>query len=205
MTLGHALRARNCLASGLFEEFYTLEVDYKEGRASERCSDASNDAISYSAPFEFRSQDLNFLIQSDHAFGPIGSLGAELMSLREQLKGYLSLEKELDATIEGCASAPTADAQEALLIGSALGTAPASAQRRIQQSLLLAQELQKKSREARETASKLEKAEMQLASGWALDYGSGSARKGKWSQFGRGERRWNRAKQSLSACAGLAN
>lgn len=40
----------------------------------------------------------------------------------------------------GRVEAPTADAQEALLIGTTLGSAPASAQRRIQQSLLLAQD-----------------------------------------------------------------
>eukprot|EP00434_Breviolum_minutum_P027559 symbB.v1.2.024376.t1/scaffold2304.1/size82843/2 len=98
------------------QEFYNLELQYKEGRASER---------------------------------------AELMTLREQMKGYMTLEKDLDATIRNCAEAPTVDAQEALLIGTTLGSAPASAQRRIQQSLLLAQELQKKNREARMATLKL--------------------------------------------------
>lgn len=102
------------------QEFYNLELQYNEGRASER---------------------------------------AELMTLREQMKGYLELEKDLDATIKNCAEAPTADAQEALLIGTTLGSAPASAQRRIQQSLLLAQELQRKNREARQASMKLEEAE----------------------------------------------
>lgn len=102
------------------QEFYNLELQYNEGRATER---------------------------------------AELMTLREQMKGYLELEKDLDATIKNCAEAPTADAQEALLIGTTLGSAPASAQRRIQQSLLLAQELQRKNREAREASMKLEEAE----------------------------------------------
>ncbi|CAK9020378.1 unnamed protein product [Durusdinium trenchii] len=123
----------------LRQEFYTLEVQYKEGRANER---------------------------------------AELMTLREQMKGYMNLEKDLDATIKNCAEAPNVDAQdpwvaagkthgmfgrepaeEALLIGTTLGSAPASAQRRIQQSLLLAQELQKKNREAREAQVKLLEAE----------------------------------------------
>jgi len=106
------------------QEFYNLELQYKEGRASER---------------------------------------AELMTLREQMKGYMTLEKDLDATIRNCAEAPTVDAQEALLIGTTLGSAPASAQRRIQQSLLLAQELQKKNREARMATLKLDEAEQEIS------------------------------------------
>lgn len=106
------------------QEFYNLELQYKEGRASER---------------------------------------AELMTLREQMKGYMTLEKDLDATIRNCAEAPTVDAQEALLIGTTLGSAPASAQRRIQQSLLLAQELQKKNREARVATLKLDEAEQEIS------------------------------------------
>ncbi|CAJ1372280.1 unnamed protein product [Effrenium voratum] len=87
---------------------------------------------------------------------------AELATLREQLRGYHDLEKDLDATIKACAEAPTADAQEALLIGTTLGSAPASAQRRIQQSLLLAQELQRANRQQRQTAVKLEEAQQEL-------------------------------------------
>jgi len=44
---------------------------------------------------------------------------------------------------------------EALLIGTTLASAPASAQRRIQQSLLLAQELQRRTREACEARTAL--------------------------------------------------
>eukprot|EP00913_Durusdinium_trenchii_P027479 g25771.t1 len=35
-----------------------------------------------------------------------GDRGAELMTLREQMKGYMNLEKDLDATIKNCAEAP---------------------------------------------------------------------------------------------------
>ena len=111
----------------LRKEFYNLELQYKEGRASER---------------------------------------AELASLREQMRGYLDLERDLDAAIAGCADAPLAssvDAQEALLIGTTLGSAPASAQRRIQQSLLLAQELQRRSRELRQQTAASEEAQKEIA------------------------------------------
>ena len=111
----------------LRKEFYNLELQYKEGRASER---------------------------------------AELASLREQMKGYLALERDLDAAIAGCADAPLAssvDAQEALLIGTTLGSAPASAQRRIQQSLLLAQELQRRSRELRQQTAASEEAQKEIS------------------------------------------
>ncbi|CAE7327113.1 PIBF1 [Symbiodinium sp. CCMP2592] len=111
----------------LRKEFYNLELQYKEGRASER---------------------------------------AELASLREQMKGYLDLERDLDAAIAGCAEAPlasSADAQEALLIGTTLGSAPASAQRRIQQSLLLAQELQRRSRELRQQTTASEEAQKEIS------------------------------------------
>lgn len=110
----------------LRKEFYNLELQYKEGRASER---------------------------------------AELASLREQMRGYLDLERDLDAAIAGCAEAPlaSADAQEALLIGTTLGSAPASAQRRIQQSLLLAQELQRRSRELRQQTAASEEAHKEIS------------------------------------------
>ena len=111
----------------LRKEFYNLELQYREGRASER---------------------------------------AELASLREQMKGYLALERDLDAAIAGCADAPLAssvDAQEALLIGTTLGSAPASAQRRIQQSLLLAQELQRRSRELRQQTAASEEAQKEIS------------------------------------------
>eukprot|EP00439_Symbiodinium_sp_Y106_P064195 s2042_g10.t1 len=111
----------------LRKEFYNLELQYKEGRASER---------------------------------------AELASLREQMRGYLDLERDLDAAIAGCAEAPlasSADAQEALLIGTTLGSAPASAQRRIQQSLLLAQELQRRARELRQQTTAAEEAQKEIS------------------------------------------
>jgi len=106
----------------LRKEYYTLEVQHREGRATER---------------------------------------AELASLREQLGSYLEVERELDAAIRTCAAgvatapqrsaegeAPTTQSvDEALLLGTTLASAPTSAQRRIQQSLLLAQELQRRTRE----------------------------------------------------------
>eukprot|EP00933_Yihiella_yeosuensis_P068952 TRINITY_DN7501_c0_g1_i3.p1 TRINITY_DN7501_c0_g1~~TRINITY_DN7501_c0_g1_i3.p1 ORF type:complete len:889 (-),score=248.10 TRINITY_DN7501_c0_g1_i3:68-2734(-) len=132
----------------LRKEYYTLEVQNREGRASER---------------------------------------AELASLREQLQGYVELEKELDSAIRACAEGPgtlqlaagrqsgsalkalgepgpsDADVGEALLIGTTLASAPASAQRRIQQSLILAQELQRRTREAMQAKAKLLDAESEIA------------------------------------------
>merc|ERR1711957_1070948 len=103
------------------KEFYTQEVQYKEGRAEDR---------------------------------------AELASLREQLHGYIDVENHLDAAIRACAEGPSArlaglgersddmdgvqSVDQAVLLGTTLASAPSSAQRRIQQSLLLAQELQKR-------------------------------------------------------------
>merc|ERR1712061_724334 len=106
----------------LKKEYYTLEVQNREGRATER---------------------------------------AELMSLREQLRGYNEVERELDAAIrtlaegggDGEAQPQTVD--EALLLGTTLATAPTSAQRRIQQSLLLAQELQRRTRDLGKTKATL--------------------------------------------------
>eukprot|EP00929_Paragymnodinium_shiwhaense_P001041 TRINITY_DN101266_c0_g1_i1.p1 TRINITY_DN101266_c0_g1~~TRINITY_DN101266_c0_g1_i1.p1 ORF type:complete len:810 (-),score=185.81 TRINITY_DN101266_c0_g1_i1:220-2649(-) len=104
----------------LRKEYYNLEVEHREGRAADR---------------------------------------AELTSLREQLKGYSEVEKELDAAIRACADGkPRTDTggqaepqpqsvDEALLLGTTLASAPTSSQRRIQQSLLLAQELQRRTRE----------------------------------------------------------
>eukprot|EP00928_Gymnodinium_smaydae_P043791 TRINITY_DN2927_c0_g1_i1.p1 TRINITY_DN2927_c0_g1~~TRINITY_DN2927_c0_g1_i1.p1 ORF type:complete len:880 (+),score=144.76 TRINITY_DN2927_c0_g1_i1:89-2728(+) len=100
----------------LKKEYYTLEVQHREGRAAER---------------------------------------AELLSLREQLRSYAEVERELDSAIRACAEGPgtalAADGtgaprnvDEALLLGTTLASAPTSAQRRIQQSLLLAQELQRR-------------------------------------------------------------
>lgn len=114
----------------LRKEYYNLELQHREARASER---------------------------------------AELASLREQLRGYVDLEKELDTAIRACAESPAAigleglsasaadgrTVAEALLIGTTLASAPASAQRRIQQSLLLAQELQRRTREACEARAAL--------------------------------------------------
>eukprot|EP00930_Biecheleria_cincta_P086427 TRINITY_DN75717_c0_g1_i1.p1 TRINITY_DN75717_c0_g1~~TRINITY_DN75717_c0_g1_i1.p1 ORF type:complete len:897 (-),score=226.31 TRINITY_DN75717_c0_g1_i1:48-2738(-) len=118
----------------LRKEYYTLEVQHREGRAFER---------------------------------------AELASLKEQLQGYKDLEKELDAAIRSCAEGPGgalraaipegADAGELLLIGTTLASAPASAQRRIQQSLLLAQELQRRTRELTLAKTSLSDAESQIS------------------------------------------
>eukprot|EP00927_Polykrikos_kofoidii_P076560 TRINITY_DN73630_c0_g1_i1.p1 TRINITY_DN73630_c0_g1~~TRINITY_DN73630_c0_g1_i1.p1 ORF type:complete len:870 (-),score=214.16 TRINITY_DN73630_c0_g1_i1:55-2664(-) len=115
----------------LRKEYYTLEVQYREGRAAER---------------------------------------AELASLREQLRGYSEVEKELDAAIRACATGPLGDAtvqpqttEEALLLGTTLASAPTSAQRRIQQSLLLAQELQRKTRELTQARIALRDAETEVS------------------------------------------
>merc|ERR1711865_403818 len=80
------------------------------------------------------------------------------MGLKEQLKGYMEVERELDAAIRGCSgiqgsavgtadTLPPQSIDEALLLGTTLGGAPTSSQRRIQQSLLLAQEVQRRTRE----------------------------------------------------------
>lgn len=96
----------------------------------------------------------------------------ELNSLREQLRGYVEVEKELDAAIRAAAEGPLAagrgaEAQprsidEALLIGTTLASAPTSAQRRIQQSLLLAQEVQRRAREAAAAKSALKEAQEEV-------------------------------------------
>merc|ERR1740120_667605 len=70
----------------LKKEYYTLEVQHREGRAAER---------------------------------------AELASLREQLHGYVEVERELDAAIRDCADEGSpASVDEALLIGTTLASAP---------------------------------------------------------------------------------
>lgn len=113
----------------LKKEYYTLEVQHREGRAAER---------------------------------------AELASLKEQLKGYMDVERELDAAIRACSGVqgvsqsdtlPPQSIDEALLLGTTLGGAPTSAQRRIQQSLLLAQEVQRRTRELVECRAQLREAE----------------------------------------------
>jgi hypothetical protein len=116
----------------LRKEHYSLEVQHREGRAAER---------------------------------------AELASVKEQLKGYMEVEKELDAAIRSCSGVQTLGADgstegalppqsidEALLLGTTLGGAPTSAQRRIQQSLLLAQEVQRRTRELIECRAQVRKA-----------------------------------------------
>eukprot|EP00419_Tripos_fusus_P090582 CAMPEP_0172871400 /NCGR_PEP_ID=MMETSP1075-20121228/92057_1 /TAXON_ID=2916 /ORGANISM="Ceratium fusus, Strain PA161109" /LENGTH=873 /DNA_ID=CAMNT_0013721629 /DNA_START=74 /DNA_END=2691 /DNA_ORIENTATION=- len=119
----------------LRKEYYNLEVQHREGRAAER---------------------------------------AELTSVREQLQSYVQMERELDAAIRACAQGPTVNdavkggkalqsVDEALLIGTTLISAPTSAQRRIQQSLLLAQELQRRGREAVEAHQQLEEARAEVA------------------------------------------
>lgn len=116
----------------LRKEHYALEAQHREGRAAER---------------------------------------AELASLREQLRGYTDLERELDSAIRSCADGPfgktgeegalpkpqTVD--EAMLLGTTLASAPTSSQRRIQQSLILAQELQKRTREVSQLRGLLREAE----------------------------------------------
>merc|ERR1719456_2207705 len=120
----------------LRKEYYTLEVQHREGRATER---------------------------------------AELASLKEQLKGYVEVERELDAAIRACSGVqnvlpngsvgdalPPQSIDEALLIGTTLGGAPTSAQRRIQQSLLLAQEVQRRTREMLECRGQLRESEAEI-------------------------------------------
>lgn len=104
---------------------------------------------------------------------------AELASLREQLRGYMEVEKELDAAIRaaaegvpgaarlggggaGEAAAQAHGVDEALLIGTTLASAPTSAQRRIQQSLLLAQEVQRQKRQVVQLQLKLEEARAEV-------------------------------------------
>jgi hypothetical protein len=117
----------------LKKEYYTLEVQHRESRAGER---------------------------------------AELASLKEQLRGYMDVERELDASIRACSgmqggasgagtcdTLPPQSIDEALLLGTTLGGAPTSAQRRIQQSLLLAQEVQRRTRELVECRAQLREAD----------------------------------------------
>merc|ERR1719253_978443 len=104
---------------------------------------------------------------------------AELASLREQLRGYMEVEKELDAAIRaaaegvpgaarlggggaGEAAAHAHGVDEALLIGTTLASAPTSVQRRIQQSLLLAQEVQRQKRQVVQLQLKLEEARAEV-------------------------------------------
>mmetsp|Transcript_62111 Transcript_62111/g.115215 ORF Transcript_62111/g.115215 Transcript_62111/m.115215 type:complete len:787 (-) Transcript_62111:60-2420(-) len=118
----------------LKKEYYNLEVQHREGRAAEH---------------------------------------AELVSLREQLRCYMEVERELDAAIRACAEGPlgggvpAADddkpAEEAYLLGAVMVTAPTSSQRRIQQSLLLAQEVQRRSRELAQAKAMLQESEAEKA------------------------------------------
>lgn len=120
----------------LKNEHYSLEAQHREARAGER---------------------------------------AELSSLREQLRSYQVVENELDAAIRACAGPrvpglpadaegqPPQSVDEALLLGTTLASAPTSAQRRIQQSLLLAQELQRRSRDLAEVKERLKDKEGEAA------------------------------------------
>uniref|UniRef100_A0A7S4VC19 Uncharacterized protein n=1 Tax=Alexandrium monilatum TaxID=311494 RepID=A0A7S4VC19_9DINO len=118
------------------KEYYSLEVQHREERAGDR---------------------------------------AELASVREQLRCYVDVERELDSAIRACAEGPLAKGKEgiegtgkpqsvdeALLIGTTLASAPTSAQRRIQQSLILAQELQRRTREASQARSQLGEAQAEV-------------------------------------------
>jgi len=118
----------------LKREYYTLEVQHREGRATER---------------------------------------AELVNLREQLRAYGEVERELDASIRACAEGPAEtqkrgmlgqpqSVDEALLLGTTLASAPTSSQRRIQQSLLLAQELQRRTRDLGNARSALAESEAEV-------------------------------------------
>jgi len=78
---------------------------------------------------------------------------AELATLREQLRAYSEVERELDAAVRSVADSPpevsnVEGRSDALILGTTLASAPSSAQRRIQQSLILAQEVQRHAREA---------------------------------------------------------
>jgi len=79
---------------------------------------------------------------------------AELQVVREQLSHYEAMEKQVDDQIQSLADKDglTDDAQpsnleEALLLGATMGSAPLSAKRRIQESLVLARNLHRKIRE----------------------------------------------------------
>lgn len=121
----------------LKKEYYNLEAQHRESRANER---------------------------------------AEIVSLRDQLQGYVQVERELESAIRACAEGPSSGAveivgvsdapktvDEALLLGTTLASTPSSAKRRIQQSLILAQELQRRSREAAQARHALVEAESEVA------------------------------------------
>lgn len=80
--------------------------------------------------------------------------------LREKLKNYENIENEIDNAIMGY-SGDNKDPEANLFLQS-LKTAPTSTQRRVQQSLTLAQRLQKKQGEIEELNSKLKAKEEEL-------------------------------------------
>merc|ERR1719453_204318 len=86
----------------------------------------------------------------------------------------MDVERELDAAIRACSGVqnvvpgggtsdtlPPQSIDEALLLGTTLGGAPTSGQRRIQQSLLLAQEVQRRNRELIQCRSQLQESQTQ--------------------------------------------
>eukprot|EP00397_Hematodinium_sp_SG-2012_P017254 GEMP01017635.1.p1 GENE.GEMP01017635.1~~GEMP01017635.1.p1 ORF type:complete len:738 (+),score=245.03 GEMP01017635.1:289-2502(+) len=78
---------------------------------------------------------------------------ATKLALQEQLASYQQMERELDLALEDVANHEDVDAPapqsvtDALIVGTTLAGAPACTRRRIQESLILAQQLQRRTRD----------------------------------------------------------
>ncbi|CAD7945168.1 unnamed protein product [Amoebophrya sp. A120] len=81
---------------------------------------------------------------------------AENVSLKEQLKCYTDMERELSGALRDISSHRSdqnpvpSSVEDALILGTTLAGAPSQARKRIQESLVLAQQLQRKGKEVAE-------------------------------------------------------
>jgi len=94
---------------------------------------------------------------------------ATVIALQEQLDGYKKMETELDMCLRDVAEneppkgTPTPQSvEDALILGTTLAGAPACTRRRIQESLILAQQLQRKTRESALALQKVKELEEQV-------------------------------------------
>jgi len=78
---------------------------------------------------------------------------AQNVSLKEQLQGYYDMEIELNSAIRDISENRTGSnlvpesVEDALLLGTTLGSAPSNTRKRIQENLVLAQQLQRKGKD----------------------------------------------------------
>ncbi|CAD7950894.1 unnamed protein product [Amoebophrya sp. A25] len=88
----------------------------------------------------------------------------ENVTLKEQLKSYTDMELELNGALKDISeyrdpaigNAVPSSVEDALILGATLSGAPSQARRRIQESLLLAQQLQRKGKELADARGELE-------------------------------------------------